>query len=205
MLYRCCAVICLFLLSFVLSACALDLNTASTPAPVTPALVLTPDAAPTQPAPLIVSPAPALVVTSTPEGMYAPMTLPDGARDELPLMQGICYEAARAAAGRTFILRNAVDHIRFYDEMDQAQVCRRPVTRFPFDFEGGRVLAGFWQMGRGCTARHEVQAITRDAAARTITVTLRFVAEGACDYELLRPFWISLPEAAGWQVVFVAE
>ena len=184
------------LLMVLLSGCALSFGTETTPAPVTPASILpmeTPAAVETE----------SVESTPIPEGFYQPMSLPDGLRDELPVMQGICYEAAIDAAGRVFILRNAIDHIRFYAEADQAQLCRHPVARYPFDFESGRVLAGFWQAGQGCTARHEGVEVTRDEARKLITLNINFVTEGDCAYELVRPFWISIPDAAGWEIEFV--
>lgn len=177
-----------------LAGCSLSLEPDSTP--VMPAA--TAESVPTITVTEDMSPSP----TPTPEGLYQPMSLPEGLRDELPVMQGICYEAARDAAGRTFVLRNAIDHVRFYDEADQSKLCRRPVTREPFDFDSGRVLAGFWQVGQGCTAHHEVTAVNRDEASKTITLHVRFVTEGTCPYELVRPFWVSIPDAAGWEIVF---
>ncbi|MBI5670982.1 MAG: hypothetical protein HZC41_23560 [Chloroflexi bacterium] len=112
--------------------------------------------------------------------------------DEAAVMNGICFEAARDAAGRVFVLRGAGEQIRFYEQADASGLCRQPVTRVPFDFSGGRVLAGLWSAGTGCTARHDVTGITRDDAARTLTIHLRFMTEGDCPYELVRPFWIGL-------------
>jgi hypothetical protein len=116
------------------------------------------------------------------------------------VMEGICFEAALDAVGETFVLRNADDHMRFYDLADNSQLCRRPVTRYAFDFSNGRILAGLWSYGRGCTARHEVLSFTRDDAAQSINLQLRFVTEGNCDYELVRAFWISLENATNYQI-----
>jgi hypothetical protein len=186
-------VICILVIALTLAGCALSFETAPTPAPVTPAPIV--------PESTLL---PAAAATATPEGLYQPAALPDGLRDELPVMQGICYEAARDAAGRTFVLRNAIDHIHFYEDADASKLCRHPVTRYPFDFESGRVLAGFWQMGQGCTAHHNV-SVTRDDARKMITLHMTFVTEGDCGYELLRPFWVSIPDAAGWEIEFVEE
>jgi hypothetical protein len=89
-------------------------------------------------------------------------------------------------------MRNAAQQIEFYDLADNSHYCRRPVTRYPFDFSNGRVLAGLWSYGRGCTARHDVLDIQRDDEAKTLMIHLRFVTEGDCNYELLQPFWIGL-------------
>lgn len=176
-----------------LSGCALTFGVEATPAPVTPASVL----------PMETPVATEAVAAPTVEGLYQPMTLPDGLRDEMTVMQGICYEAARDASGRVFILRNAIDHIRFYGEADASALCRRPVTRYPFDFETGRILVGFWQLGRGCTAHHDLLEVERDEAAKIMRLIVRFVTEGDCPYELVRPFWISIPDAADWQIEFL--
>jgi len=122
--------------------------------------------------------------------------------DENAVMSGICFEAALDAAGKVFILRDSKSHIQFYDLADNSHLCRHPVTRSAFDFAsaGGRVLAGLWSYGKGCTARHDVLAINRDDAAKTLTIQLRFVTEGNCDYELLRPFWIGLDGVSDYQI-----
>lgn len=115
-------------------------------------------------------------------------------------MSGICFEAALDAAGKVFVIRNAEQHIQFYDLADNSHLCRHPVARNSFDFANGRVLAGLWNYGTGCTARHDVLAINRDDAAKTLTIQLQFVTEGACNYELIRPFWIGLDGVADYQI-----
>jgi hypothetical protein len=69
------------------------------------------------------------------------------------------------------------------------------VKRGTFDFANGRVLAGVWSAGRGCKARHDVDRFERDNEAKTIAIDLTLVIEGDCPYELVRPFWISIPNA----------
>ncbi|RMG87968.1 MAG: hypothetical protein D6712_04585 [Chloroflexi bacterium] len=108
------------------------------------------------------------------------------------IMRGICFEAANDAAEQTFVIRNAEEHIRFYNLADNSQLCRRPVERVPFDFGQGQVLAGLWNRGMGCKARHEVIDWVRDDTAHTFSINLRLVIEGDCPYELVRPFWIAL-------------
>lgn len=121
-------------------------------------------------------------------------------------MRGICFEAALDAAGDIFVLRDTRSHIRLYDLADNSDLCRRPVARYPFDFSGGRVLAGLWSYGRGCVARHDVVSQDRDDSARTLLIRLRFVIEGDCDYELVRPFWIGLEGVGDYQIqIEVAE
>lgn len=121
--------------------------------------------------------------------------------DANAVMAGICFEAAYDAAGQVFTLRSAEEHIRFYGLADQSGLCRRPVERRPFDFSGGRVLAGLWSTGRGCTARHDLLSFARDDAARTITIRLALVVEGDCPYELVRPFWVGLDSAQDYTIV----
>lgn len=122
---------------------------------------------------------------------YQPQPYPVDFTLASEVFSSICYEAAADAAGQVFVLRDAEAHIRFYELADNSGLCRRPVTRMPFDFDA-RILAGLWSQGTGCTARHDIQAVTRDDAARLITFHLDFVTSGACDYELLRPFWVAL-------------
>lgn len=124
--------------------------------------------------------------------------------DENATMSGFCFEAASDTAGQVFILRSAEDHIHFYELADNSHLCRHPVARYPFDFSGGRVLVGLWSRGTGCTARHEVVNIERDDTARTLTLTLRFVTEGDCPYELVRPFWIGLDRANDYEITVKA-
>jgi hypothetical protein len=165
-----------------------------------------------------------IVITATPEPTLTPQPpLPQGGggataapnltstpwpypvSDESVVMSGICFEAALDAADQLFILRNSAEHIAFYDLADNSEFCRRPVTRYPFDFSNGRVLSGFWSYGRGCTARHDVLDIQQDDAAKALTIRLRFVTEGDCPYELVRPFWVGLDGVQDYQIEMVVE
>jgi hypothetical protein len=125
--------------------------------------------------------------------------------DELAVMQGICFESAFDAAGRTFILRNEAELSHFFDLADNSRLCRQPVERYPFDFSGGRILAGFWSYGHGCKARHEVTQVDRNDAEKKLTMRLKFITEGACNYELIRPFWIGLNSIPDYEIIFVVE
>jgi hypothetical protein len=120
-------------------------------------------------------------------------------------MAGICFESAYDAAGRSFVLRTRADLERFYDLADNSGLCRRPVGRGEFSFADGAVLAGIWTRGEGCDARHEVEQVHRDDAARTLFIFLRLVTEGDCDYELVQPFWITLKGLTDYQIQFVVE
>lgn len=125
--------------------------------------------------------------------------------DESAVMNGICFEAAQDAAGKVFVLRNDGDLNNFYGGADNSQLCRHPVTRNAFDFSSGRVLAGLWSYGHGCTARHEVLGFTKDDTARQMTIVLHFVTEGACDYELVRPFWVGLDGIEDYTVNIIVQ
>jgi hypothetical protein len=126
-------------------------------------------------------------------------------RDARDTISGVCFEAALALAGQPFVLNSGEEHIRFYDQIDGLQACRRAITRVPFDFTTGAVLAGLWSAGTGCTADHEVLAVERDDSARTLTIRLRFVTAGDCPYELVRPFWIALDDVTGYAITLVVE
>jgi hypothetical protein len=134
-----------------------------------------------------------------------PTTSPYPWTDENAIMSGMCFESVNDAAGRTFVLRSPEDLLHFYDLADHSELCRHPVARSRFDFSDGRILAGLWSRGQGCTARHDVEGVTRDDTARTLFIFLKLVVEGNCDYELVRPFWIGLSSVSGYDVQFVVE
>ena len=122
------------------------------------------------------------------------------AQDAAEVMDGICFEAALDAAGQVFIIRDAEAHIRFYGLADNSQLCRRPVERVSFDFSSGRVLVGMWSAGTGCTAQHEIESMSRDDENETVMIRVRFITEGDCGYELVRPFWRSLDGVADYKI-----
>ena len=62
------------------------------------------------------------------------------------IVSGVCFEAGWDAVGQVFVLRNEADLLRFYDLVDNSQLCRRPVRRVSFDFSNGRALVGLWSM-----------------------------------------------------------
>ena len=147
------------------------------------------------------APAPLMTVT----GGYQPQDYPGDLVDALPVMSGICFEAAYDAAGQVFVLRSADDHIQLYNLADNAGLCRQPVLRYPFDFSQGAVLAGGWSRGTGCTARHEVTRYERNAIRRTIDIETRFITEGDCPYELVRPFWVGIPGAQRYEITLTLD
>jgi hypothetical protein len=120
--------------------------------------------------------------------------------DENAVMGGICFEAAQDAAGKIFVFHAAQEHARFYDLADSSHLCREPVTRYPFEFAGDRVLAGLWSAATGCSARYEVLEAERNDSAKSIRIHLRLVVEGECGYELVEPFWVGLDNAADYQI-----
>lgn len=149
----------------------------------------------------------------TPTDLLAPTlsgtALPYDITDANALVSGICFESANDAAGRVFVLRSAEELTTLFDLSDNSQFCRHPVRRAAFDFGGGnvapRAIAGLWSRGRGCVARHEVTAVERDDVARTFILRLRFIPEGECNYELVRPFWVSISGFNDYDIRLVVE
>ncbi len=125
--------------------------------------------------------------------------------DEAFVMSGICFEAAYDSRERVFVLKNAVDHINFYDLADNSRLCRQPVKRYPYDFRENHALVGTWSYGGGCKANHRIESVTRDEATQTVTITARFTTEGDCNYELIRPLWLGLTLESFWKVELVVE
>lgn len=123
--------------------------------------------------------------------------------DASRVFDGVCFEAAQAISGQVFVLRTAQDHIQFYDRVDQSALCRHPITRSPFEFGNGQILAGLWSAGYGCKAHHDLIAYQQDDANRRLIIVLRFVTEGTCDYQLLRAYWIGLDGLTGYDIQIV--
>ena len=125
--------------------------------------------------------------------------------DASAVVAGICFESAYDAAGQVFVLRSASELTRFFDLADNSRLCRHPVERPAFDFSDGRVLAGLWSRGRGCVAGHQLIAFIRDETARTINIHLRLIVEGACPYDLVRPYWVGLPDAQDYTITITVQ
>jgi len=155
--------------------------------------------------PALTSPAPEATAPLTPDAPPTATPFPFGLQDALPVMSGICYEAAFDARDQVFVLRNAEDHINFYNLADNSQLCSRPVFRHPFDFRNNAVLAGLWSYGVGCKANHEILGFQRDDSAKLIEIRILFYTEGACNYELVRPFWVGIPDAADYQITIIVD
>ena len=146
------------------------------------------------------------VVQQTPAPQVTPTaTASTPWTDENAHVRGVCFEAAWDAAEQIFTIRSAEDHIRFYDQVDNSQLCRRPIAREPRDFSDGYVIAGFWNRGMGCKADHIVTRYNRDDDARRILFVVTFATLGECNYELVRPFWVGLEAAADYEITFVVS
>ncbi|MGB1285624.1 MAG: hypothetical protein ACPG7F_03735, partial [Aggregatilineales bacterium] len=148
--------------------------------------------------PMTAPPTTVLIATAIPAPTAS--ALPPDITDELAIMRGICFESAYDAAGQVFILRDAAELNAFYDGADNSQLCRRAVKRNSFDFSTGHILAVLWTRGSGCRAWHNVINQQRDDAAKTLAFSLQFVEQGDCNYELVRPFIISIPGAADYAI-----
>jgi hypothetical protein len=143
-----------------------------------------------------------LPTDSLPASTAIPTTTPVAAvaLEQSDVMRGICFEAAFDAADQVFVLRSAEEHIRFYDLADNSRLCSQPVERVSFDFDSGRILAGLWNKGIGCTARHVIDDVIRDDDAKQVILNVRFITEGDCGYELVRPFWLALDGVADYAI-----
>lgn len=141
---------------------------------------------------------PSFVLTAVPTAIYPWV-------DASAVTNAICFEAAFDAAGQVFVLRDEATLTAFYDGVDHSELCRHPVTRFPFDFEAGQVLVGLWNRGQGCTAQHDILGVNRDDSTHELTIRLGFSTEGDCNYELVRGFWIALEGMADYQVTIQEE
>ncbi len=140
---------------------------------------------------------------ASPQSDESESDLPLDMRDELAVMSGICFNSAFDARDRVFVIRSVSEHIDFYDLADNSQLCRRPIERHPFDFTSGRILAGIWSYGFGCQAQHNILNTDKNDETKTIRIELLFITVGECDYELIRPFWVSIPDAQDYTIDMV--
>ncbi|MDX2163550.1 MAG: hypothetical protein SF162_19705 [bacterium] len=152
-------------------------------------------------------PAPPIAITPVPtfpppptETPFTPLPFPPEMTDASAVMSGLCFESVHDATGRPFVIRSADELTALYDLADNSRLCRRPVRRETFDFADGRVLAGVWSRGYGCTARHDVIRIDRDDTARRYAIELDLVVEGTCPYELVRPFWVGIDGVSDYEI-----
>jgi hypothetical protein len=116
------------------------------------------------------------------------------------VMSGICFESAFDAAGQTFVLRDEAELSHLFDLSDNSRLCRHPVKRGIFDFNTGSVLAGGWSKGIGCKARHDLVKVKPNDAKKQVRIVLKFVIEGDCNYELVRPYWVAVGGAKDYTV-----
>ncbi len=150
--------------------------------------------------------APALPVIERPTpsvSLSAPAPTPYPWSDASAVMSGLCFESVDDAVDHSYLIRTPEALANFFDLADHSDLCRHPVRRADFDFSGGNILAGVWSRAVGCTAHHDVMSVQRDDVAKTYTILLLLVVDGGCDYELVRPFWISLSGLADYDVRLV--
>jgi hypothetical protein len=121
------------------------------------------------------------------------------------VMEGICFESAFDAAGRTFVLRDETELNTLFDLADHSRLCRHPVKRGTFDYSNGSVLAGIWSKGIGCKARHDLMKTKINEAKKQVKIVLDFVTEGACSYELVRPYWVGVSGAKDYVIKIKAK
>lgn len=124
-------------------------------------------------------------------------------QDARDLLEGVCFEYLVRQVNRQYVITTPFEHIDFYNEVDESMLCRFPVTRNPFDFDQGRILIGAMNIGTGCRATTDPLALVQDDETQTVTMRVLWGTEGDCGYELVRPFWVSIPRPPeSYQVVF---
>lgn len=114
------------------------------------------------------------------------------------LVKGICFDAAAQLANATYVIHTSAEWTQFNQRF--TSLCQEPVRLEPLVLEDGDVLVGTWSTGQGCTAEHQVNNFQWDASNRTIALYVEFAVSGECPYELIRPFWVILKQAAGYQI-----
>ena len=123
--------------------------------------------------------------------------------DAAALLEGVCFEAAHALSGQAFILTSQEQLDGLYNQIDASDLCRRPVVRQTFDF-AGRTVVGTWTYSpQGCTARHDLIRVRRNEENLRINLRYRFVVEGDCPYELIRPLWVAVENPDSYDVRLV--
>jgi hypothetical protein len=151
----------------------------------------------------IVPTLPNIVIESATE---APLSTPSTEYTDASLvMSGLCWGAMFELRDTPFVIMNAEQHIEFYNQVDQLQRCPRPITRYPHDFNDGSALVGIWSYGMGCTAQHTITNFERDEATQTINIQAQFTTQGECNYELLRPLWLSIPNVQEFQITLISD
>lgn len=107
------------------------------------------------------------------------------------LLDGVCFEYLFANQGNQWLWQSPADLIRFFDDVDSAELCAIPVQRAIFDFTEHSVLAAI-SFGQGCDAAHQLTATSVDDAEATITLFAQFIIQPGCDYELVQPVAIAV-------------
>ena len=156
----------------------------------------------------IATPTPTALQASTAQPTLAVLatTTPDyGWTDVSDLMEDVCFEAALNRAGQVFNIPNASTLDAFYTQIDRSNLCEDPINHKSYPFNNDEIIVGLWSSGTGCTARHEVQSVQRDDTQKQEAIQLQFIMEGDCPYDLVQPFWIALPQSAGFNVQIVVQ
>jgi hypothetical protein len=159
--------------------------------------------------PLAATPTDASAAGSSLSPAPLPSLTPDMAYVDKPyedaraIFAGVCFNYWAEQVNRIYILKTAFDHIHFYNEVDESGLCRFPVVRNPFDFEGGRILIGAINVGTGCWAYTDPIDLVTDNAAKTVIMRVGWAVAGDCAYRLARPFWVSIPRPPDdYQIAF---
>lgn len=112
--------------------------------------------------------------------------------DASELLEDICFEAAQAMSGQAFILTSQEQLDSLYNQIDASDRCRHRISRHTFDFTGRSVVGTWTYAPQGCTARHELVRARRNEENRVLNLRYRFIVEGDCPYELIRPLWVAV-------------
>lgn len=145
--------------------------------------------------PVLPMPSPPIAISAT---AVATANLPAGWSNVAEVVDGICFAAINDAAGQVFVMRSPADLTQLFILADFSELCQRPVERKEADFSGNAALLGFWSRGRGCSAQHTILSHERDDEKQRIAMEVLFTTMGTCPYELVRPFWVRVPDAASY-------
>lgn len=126
---------------------------------------------------------------ATPDPLYAGQPY----QDARSIFAGVCFNYWVEQTNRLFIITSDYEHIAFYNEVDESELCRFPVIRQPFNFEQGGILLGAVNVDVGCWAYTNPIELVTDHEARRVIMRVGWGADGDCGYQLVRPFWVSIP------------
>lgn len=120
--------------------------------------------------------------------------------DAAALLEGVCFEAAHALSGQAFILTSQEHLDGLYDQIDSTRLCRHLIARHTFDFTGYAVVGTWTYAPQGCTARHELINVGLNDENHRINLRYRFVVDGDCPYELIRPLWVAVENSDAYDI-----